>query len=469
MITRKLKSVCLAMATVMTLTSLGFFGCGANDEAYQLEQVEPVEKNELTGLRIAYLGSSVFQGTENNDVSFIEYIAKRNEGTYIKDTVPDSTMADTGEDSYIPRLLEMDPKEDIDIFVCELPWADVNEDVEPGQVSETEDLESLDTTTTIGAMEYIAGYVRQTWNCPVMFFTSPKYENNDKYGALVQAVWQMKDKWGANRACAWFLLNTDIDEIDEYMADSEHPTGKGYLEWLTPFVEEKLVETWRLRVNIVPEYQPENVAKNASNILTGKNIAYLGSSVTFGSASEGISFADYIAARNDTSYIKEAVPGTTLVDNGEQSYIQRMINNISPDEQVDLFVCQLSTNDASAGNPMGEISDSQNLEDFNTGTIIGALEYILTYVKQTWDCPIMFYTGTKYDSEAYGQMVEALKQLQGKYEFGIIDMWDDLDADISEYDEYMSDGIHPNRKGYLEWWTPFMEEKMIEYLTQEGQ
>ena len=176
----------------------------------------------------------------------------------------------------------------------------------------------------------------------------------------------MKDKWGANRACAWFLLNTDIDEIDEYMADSEHPTGKGYLEWLTPFVEEKLVETWRLRVNIVQEYQPENVAKNASNILTGKNIAYLGSSVTFGSASEGISFADYIAARNDTSYIKEAVPGTTLVDNGEQSYIQRMINNISPDEQVDLFVCQLSTNDASAGNPMGEISDSQNLEDFNT-------------------------------------------------------------------------------------------------------
>lgn len=114
-----------------------------------------------------------------------------------------------------------------------------------------------------------------------------------------------------------------------------------------------------------------------------------------------------LQARNDTSYIKEAVPGTTLVDNGEQSYIQRMINNISPDEQVDLFVCQLSTNDASAGNPMGEISDSQNLEDFNTGTIIGALEYILTYVKQTWDCPIMFYTGTKYDSEAYGQMVEA--------------------------------------------------------------
>ena len=203
----------------------------------------------------------------------------------------------------------------------------------------------------------------------------------------MQAVWQMKDKWGANRACAWFLLNTDIDEIDEYMADSEHPTGKGYLEWLTPFVEEKLVETWRLRVNIVQEYQPENVAKKAPNILTGKNIAYLGSSVTFGSASEGISFADYIAARNDTSYIKEAVPGTTLVDNGEQSYIQRMINNISPDEQVDLFVCQLSTNDASAGNPMGEISDSQNLEDFNTGTIIGALEYILTYVKQTWDCP----------------------------------------------------------------------------------
>ena len=59
--TRKWRGVCLAMAAVMTLTSLGFFGCGTSDEAYQLEQVEPVEENELTGLQIAYLGSSVFQ------------------------------------------------------------------------------------------------------------------------------------------------------------------------------------------------------------------------------------------------------------------------------------------------------------------------------------------------------------------------------------------------------------------------
>ena len=37
--TRKRRGVCLAMAAVMTLTSLGFFGCGTSDEAYQLERV----------------------------------------------------------------------------------------------------------------------------------------------------------------------------------------------------------------------------------------------------------------------------------------------------------------------------------------------------------------------------------------------------------------------------------------------
>ena len=28
----------------------------------------------------------------------------------------------------------------------------------------------------------------------------------------------------------------------------------------------------------------------------------------------------------------------------------------------------------------------------------------------------------------------------------------------------MANGIHPTQAGYLEWWTPFMEDYLIHYL-----
>lgn len=78
-----------------------------------------------------------------------------------------------------------------------------------------------------------------------------------------------------------------------------------------------------------------------------KSIIFLGSSVTYGAASGGISFADILCEKNGYGMVKEAVSGTTLTDDGPDSYVSRMktINAGS----ADLFVCQLSTNDATCG------------------------------------------------------------------------------------------------------------------------
>jgi lysophospholipase L1-like esterase len=445
-------------------------------EFVKVDKAVPIEENKLTGLNIAYLGSSVMEGTENDGVSFVEFIAKRNNGTYVKETKADSTMADTGEDSYVQRIQKMDKNTKIDIFMCEIPFADVEQNVTRGEIDETkgpdnrESLEDFDTTTTAGAMEYIANYVRQTWDCPVIFFTNIKNGNKD-YQELVQLGWRMLVKWQTGMVDAWFQLNTDVDEFGDYMVDETHPSGKGYLEWIAPFIESKLPDELHdyemSLINELPEYALNAVAANEPNILTGKHVIYLGSSVTYGASSNQLSFVEYIAKRNDMTYTKEAVSGTTLVDNGDISYVQRMKNNIDVNETADLFVCQLSTNDATQKMPMGNISDSTELDDFDTTTVIGAMEYIICYAKQTWNCPVMFYTGTKYDSEQYAEMVEALKRLQTKYGIGIINMWDNLDIDIPQYDEYMADGVHPNRAGYLNWWTPYMERCMIEYLSQQ--
>ena len=195
--------------------------------------------------------------------------------------------------------------------------------------------------------------------------------------------------------------------------------------------------------------------------LVGKTFFFLGSSVTYGYAAGGVSFVEYIQQRNDCTCKKEAVSGTTLVDNGDSSYVQRMKRNLKKDDKCDHFICQLSTNDASQNKPLGQMSSSYNLQDFDTSTIYGAMEYIICYVKQTWNCPISFYTNTYYESSNYQAMITALYKLKDKWGIGIIDLYNDPDmrnVSPSDYKRYMADQIHPTAAGYLEWWTPEFEE-----------
>ncbi|MBE5958887.1 MAG: carbohydrate-binding protein [Lachnospiraceae bacterium] len=202
-----------------------------------------------------------------------------------------------------------------------------------------------------------------------------------------------------------------------------------------------------------------------SNI-KGKTFFFLGSSVTYGYAAGGVSFADYIAQRNECISVKEAVSGTTLVDNGSSSYVQRMKNKFNKSQHCDHFICQLSTNDASQNKPLGSLSSSYNLSDFDTSTIYGAIEYIVCYAKQYWNCPVTFYTNPYYNNGNYQNMVNAIYQVKAKWGIGLIDMWNNQDMrNISAADKarYMADDIHPTAAGYLEWWTPIFEDYLQNY------
>lgn len=216
-------------------------------------------------------------------------------------------------------------------------------------------------------------------------------------------------------------------------------------------------------------YDIETVETISSSPLKDKKIIFLGSSVTEGMQAKKLSFVDYLSKKDDFDYIKEAVSGTTLVDNGKKSYVQRLINNIDTQYNADLFVCQLSTNDAQKKLDVGKISQSKNMNDFDTQTITGAMEYIIAYAKDTWDVPVVFYTGTQFESAEYEKMIKVLYQLQDKWGIYIIDLWKELPVDeVSKelYTEYMNDDIHPTRKGYLEWWGPQIEKELSEIIEE---
>lgn len=242
----------------------------------------------------------------------------------------------------------------------------------------------------------------------------------------------------------------------------------GYQWSWGPFVKLHDYKTASLAGN-AEQYALDTIEVERNSPLKNKNIVFLGSSVTYGASSMGVSFADYIGAMNDCNIIKEAVSGTTLVDEGVDSYISRL-NKIDT-QNADIFVCQLSTNDATQKKPLGEINNSVNINDFNTKTVAGAIEYIIAYAKDKWDCPVVFYTNPKYDSANYQAMVNLLLEIQKKWNIGIIDMWNDVDFNnITDEQKslYMADSIHPTQAGYLEWWTPVFESKLKEVIKNES-
>ena len=203
--------------------------------------------------------------------------------------------------------------------------------------------------------------------------------------------------------------------------------------------------------------------EETDTMLRGKNICVLGSSVVYGHASQECSVAEYFGARFGCTFTKEAVSGTTLVDTGSLSYVSRL-KKLDKNVHYDLFICQLSTNDATKEKPLGDLSADGT---YDTSTVTGAIEFIINYVRDTWGCPVVFFTGSHYDSDRYDAMVKRLYDIQDKYGIGILDLWNDpsfngISGELREI--YMSDDIHPTKAGYRDWWGPELERQLLGYL-----
>ena len=216
-------------------------------------------------------------------------------------------------------------------------------------------------------------------------------------------------------------------------------------------------------------YTMQAVEPLENSPIAGKNVLFLGSSVTYGAASLQEGIPEYFAVRFDCHVTKEAVSGTTLTDDSNSSYVSRLKTNVDPETPYALVVVQLSTNDASKSKPLGELSGSTDLTALDPHTVTGAIEYICAYVRDTWGCPVVFYTGSRYESTAYEAMVRQLGRIAEKWDVTVLDLWnDDSFNGISKEDRslYMYDDIHPTKAGYRDWWCPELERQLLEGLYQ---
>jgi len=438
--TSKLTAFVLAAALLLTAVVPAYAGPATGKEKDYLENAD-----------LIYLGADYFASAGEEIAS---YIADQKDGTYTIDAVAGSSITGSDENSYAVRADSL-TNEDKRVLLVELTGNNITEDTDFGSFEYTYDKALCDTDTVTGALDYVFNVARDKEITGVLVIPQTEEEIN---AGLLESAYALQEKWG--------YLIIDLREAENPAETVMNAVGD-YLTTLRYNYKNMFIYAGNL-----PQFDPENYETDPDSPLKGMNIIQLGSSVSFGSGSMEKSFVEFIAQITGSTYVKEAVPSTTMSNlqtQADTSYINRMLNNLDPEIDADLFICQLSTNDASKRVPLGEISDSDDPADFDLETVAGAIQYIITYAQKTWNCPIIFYTGTKYSNEDYGKMVDLLLEIQKHYDYGIgvIDMYHNLDTDTELYNQYISfDGIHPTKRGYGQWWTPFMIEGICDYLAQ---
>lgn len=237
-------------------------------------------------------------------------------------------------------------------------------------------------------------------------------------------------------------------------------------------------------------YDKSNATRIDNSPLSGKKIYWLGSSVTYGSGSNGQSLAHFLTETDGAVCTVDAVSGTTLAtydEGGEKSYVSRLVNGekLKPEEKIDLFVCQISTNDCKDENMEHFGSLSDGFDDFDLSTAAGSVEYVIKYVAETWGCPIVFFSGSWFGDDGarssqspsgtnYAKLVALTKEAAEKWgghgvKVSVIDLYNDAEFNAlvsdDDYAYLMRDAIHPRKAGYLVWWLPKVRESLYEVFS----
>jgi len=449
------------LAVLIVAKIFGFLNIG--NLGHGVKKTQKIENSPLNGKNIIFLGSSVTKGMAAQGKSFVDMVAAATGANFIKEAVSGTTLIDNGKKSYVARLKTIDKNAPCDLFVCQLSTNDATYKKPIGTVGESKDIDSFDTQTVCGAIEYIIAYAKETWNCPVAFYTSPEYASAH-YLAMREALIEIAAKWDIDIIDLW--TNSSINKKSFFaMNDSIHPTKKGYQRWTPVFADSlaaiiegkkpvvgtpaksaevlKKKGTTKLVLNIVKyvvlialtaaialglagfktlngagglikkgnneKYDPQYQAVNENSPLKDKTILFLGSSVTQGYAAKKISFVEYIAQIDGVNAIKEVWPATTVANRGgtlgssaDDSYNPRL-RKYTAEDKIDALVIQLSSNDSTSGAPLGDLSESFNSADIDDTSYTGGMESLIAYTRETWgeETPIIIYANPQFRGKTY--------------------------------------------------------------------
>ena len=313
-------------------------------------------------------------------------------------------------------------------------------------------------------------YVNYGWSFPTSsFFTENHsysfiFEDGAYYLSVDGAAKQTMSDVNFNQNNSQWLEAPETTDAQDLNRLIHTVLGQNYIEMTNIGVNEFAcnaeISSFTVKTSAVDGYTKLN-----AHPLANTKIFYLGSSITRGEASGGVAFGEIINKISGNPFVKEAVSGTTLVDNESESYVQRF-NKLDFSQKPDFLVVQLSTNDFSKGKPMGSVSTTQT-SGFDTSTVSGAIEHIIAQAKQK--CPtvkVVFYTGAvrkgwQYEGAYENYINGDFAKICSKWNVKPLDIFH---SDYNRYSFYMQDDIHPKIECYSAVWAPLFVQYFIENL-----
>ncbi len=266
-----------------------------------------------------------------------------------------------------------------------------------GTISDSYDIEDFDISTYAGALEELFYNAFKHFDGAklgfIVNYSRPNAKdkpllNMSKYFAMAKLVCE---KWGISYFdMYWGTVNVDGEELaissellltheDTYFKTDPHPTGdvhigaSGY-DLISPYIGE-----W------ISTIEHNEYHGTYNNPLAGKSALFLGDSITAAPNDSNSGWGGRIAANNGMTYFNAGSSGATLSTSKDNRVITKFNENRL--NKYDYVIMHGGVNDAMRSVPIGEVSATFEIEDFDTATFAGALEEL-------------FYNARKYHANA---------------------------------------------------------------------
>ena len=217
--------------------------------------------------------------------------------------------------------------------------------------------------------------------------------------------------------------------------------------------------------------EAENILGKFANSLTGKIAVNFGDSIADGVGNNGKGYMHIIAENNGMILHDYANGGATIARRETNNILDQLQTAISSGIQPDYIVFNGGTNDIVVDKniELGTMTTAWSGQAIDETTYIGGMESMCKKIKTTFpNAKVIWVRVHNMGSRDYNKQIEygeAGVKVCEKWGVVVVDLFknSNLNTNINTMWQFTSnnDGTHPNEPGYLEFYVPQIESKLL--------
>ncbi len=377
-----IKKAIAVMLSVLMMSSLAF-------TAMAQEDTDPV-KSKLEGKKILFVGDSITRSYEK--IGWPGRIAELFGTISTNAGVADASVSTVVPDNRIITQLLENQDNEYDYVIMHGGVNDAWQLAPVGTISDSFEVEDFDISTYAGALEELFYNAFKHFDGAklgfIVNYSRPNAKdkpliNMSEYFAMAK---QVCEKWGISYFdMYWGTVNVDGEELaisselllsgeDTHFKTDPYPKGdihigpSGY-DLISPHIGE-----W------ISTIEHNEYHGTYNNPLAGKSALFIGDSITEAPDDGKIGWGGRIADKNGMTYLNAGSSGATLSTVKSNRVITKFNENRR--NNYDYVIMQGGVNDAMSSAPIGEVSATFEVADFDTATFAGGLEELFYNVRK---------------------------------------------------------------------------------------